>query len=628
MRFGFVFPALMKANDKLRKDLKQSAKEGQDNYRVKQIKNLRQQLREAQAIADGLTLELLNKTGMQKEDVNQLYDRILSQPKLAKPNNPVKLKKEVLLVQQQLAAAERELAATKKLLREYRSGERRIEDDQLVRPQPSPSKASAALSESALAEELRQLRLQHEITLGEIDTKNKVISLHRDMCAKLQQENRELRHVKMQSEVLEAQKQKAEAEATRTRLEMMRTAENTEEYHQDLRELRTKLNSVLNMRDKVEAAHNAKVAALQQNVAKIQEREAHLLSQINLLKTDLKAAQEAALAYQAQAVSAAQAQKPPSSTVKSGAAGHEQQVWDLQTKLQIVTKDLKSTKAELKALQAERQGRTDDALASYRLRIHDLERENTSLSARFDEVERSFVVRESHSANVADLQAKYHALLKEIHGKQTKREHDAALIQDLQAAKVAADAAHANVAGQLAQIQEERQRERETISQQEAEIKQLHAALQERSAAFQASIAAPSAAAAGSSATSGSQGSLGGAREALSRDTSRSTLSDGYGDLFGDADQDPKQLRKKIKKQEETHLEHVAKLMRNFEIKEKELLYQIAKLQETIKPGSGSRVHLQWQNPYKQQLAPRPNVNNRPPVNISSSDESESDNDV
>jgi chromosome segregation ATPase len=214
----------------------------------------------------------------------------------ADSNNPVKLKKDVLVLQNSTTALdpERELAATKKLLREYRSGERRMDaDGEVVRS----AKAAAAPSDCALAEELRQLRLAHAVALGEVETKGRVAALSRDMCAKLQQENRELKTMKLQRDGLAAAKEAAEHDAAHTRQQIIQSVGSTEERHQDIRELRTKLATLLSVRDKVEQQHAEKVADLRTSIGKIQERELQLRGHIQLLKADLKAAQDAAAYY-------------------------------------------------------------------------------------------------------------------------------------------------------------------------------------------------------------------------------------------------------------------------------------------------------------------------------------------
>lgn len=87
--------ALIRSNTLLKKELAQAQKEGQDNYRVKMIKALRQQLRESQALVDELTKQLMEKSRLSEDEVGEIFDQVLSQPKLAKPNNPAKLKKDV-----------------------------------------------------------------------------------------------------------------------------------------------------------------------------------------------------------------------------------------------------------------------------------------------------------------------------------------------------------------------------------------------------------------------------------------------------------------------------------------------------------------------------------------------------
>lgn len=90
---------IMKSNDLLKKQIKQLKKENQDNYRVKMIKNLRQQLREQQTICEALTNKLLN-TGIAEKELNMLYDEVLSHCKLARPNATSQLKKDVSSITQ------------------------------------------------------------------------------------------------------------------------------------------------------------------------------------------------------------------------------------------------------------------------------------------------------------------------------------------------------------------------------------------------------------------------------------------------------------------------------------------------------------------------------------------------
>jgi len=565
--------ALMRSNDVLRKELKQARKEGSDNYRVKQIKHLRQQLRETQSIADALTHQLMAKSGMSKDEVGELYDDILSQPKLAKPNNPVKLKKDVLILQNSTQALERELAATKKLLREYRSGERRLEaDGEVFRP----ARAAAMPSDSAIAEELRQLRLQHEVALGEIETKSRVVALHRDMCAKLQAENRELQQLKLNWDDMERARQVAEQEAAQTREQMLRSMGHSEEYVQDIRELRTKLATLLQVRDKVEAQHEAKLNAMRQGVAKIQERELHLRGQIQMLKADLKAAQDAATHYKREASQGKAALEAAHKQTESD------KVWELQTKLSVLSRELKEKSTDLRAAQAALKGsgrHASEAERALQERIAQLTHDNSRLSSTLDQVERRYIthneeIARGHGERSA-LELKYNALLREMDERAARFQSNQQMNQDMQARLNAAEQAVQYHTEQAAQMQAQRQADLQRIETQENTLKQMQLALNER-ARFDG-------------------GATGGeVAAALASHRSHDSSSD---DLFsnrGGGEKSNAALAAQLKRQEETHLEHVAKLMRNFEQKERDMLYQIARLQETIKPGSGNRTHLAY----------------------------------
>ena len=601
----------MRSNDVLKKEVRQLRKEGSDNYRVKQIKNLRQQLRETQAISDALTRTLMDKAQMSADEVGELYDDILSQPKLAKPNNPVKLKKDVLVLQNSTTALERELAATKKLLREYRSGERRMDaDGEVVRS----AKAAAAPSDSALAEELRQLRLAHAVALGEVETKGRVAALHRDMCAKLQQENRELKTMKLQWDGLAAAKEAAEQDAAHTRQQMIQSMGSTEEYHQDIRELRTKLATLLSVRDKVEQQHAEKVGDLRTSIGKIQERELQLRGHIQLLKADLKAAQDAVSYYKQ---SAALAKTQAAASLR---ATESDRVCELQNKLAIVSKDLKEKSTELRAAQAIlKGGRHGSSEAEHALqdRVSQLKQDNAQLRSQLDAVERRYITHhEELSRGVGErsaLEVKYTALLREMDERATRFQSNQQLMLEMETRLHSAENAAQQQAAQLADAHAQRDAERQRTEQLEGTIKQLKLALDER-ARFD-----------GGGAGAGAGGGA---------NTSRSDLSDSADDLLSNrpsGSESAKSLAAKLRRVEETHLEHVAKLMRNFEIKEKEHLYQIAKLQETIRPGSGNRTHLTYKDPYNTRIPPQSQQQQqaaKKPFNIdTSSSESDDDDD-
>jgi hypothetical protein len=565
----------MRSNDVLRKEIKQLKKEGSDNYRVKQIKHLRQQLRETQSIADALTHQLMNKSGMSKDDIGELYDDILSQPKLAKPNNPVKLKKDVLLLQNTTQALERELAATKKLLREYRSGERRLEaDGEVFRA----SRPAATPSDSALAEELRQLRLQHEVALGEVETKNRVVALHRDMCAKLQAENRELQQLRLGWDEMQAARQTAEQEAAQTREQMLRSMGHSEEHVQDVRELRTKLATLLQVRDKVEASHEAKLNAMRQGVAKVQERELQLRGQIQMLKQDLKAAQDAASHYRKECAVAKAATEAAHKQTESD------KVWELQTKLAVVARELKEKNTELRAAQASLKGggrsAASDTERALQERIVQLSHDNARLSSTLDAVERRYI---THNEEVARgdgarsaLEVKYNTLLREMDERAARFQANQQLNEEMRARLAAAEQAVQYHTEQAAQMQQQRAADAQRLEQQENTLKQMQLALNER-ARF--------------------DGGAGGSEVAasLGSNTARSNASSSD-DLFSNrgAEKSNAALSAQLKRQEETHLEHVAKLLRTFEQKERDLLYQVARLQETLKPGTGNRTHLAY----------------------------------
>lgn len=601
----------MKSNDKLKKEVKQLRKEGSDNYRVKQIKNLRQQLRETQSIADALTKTLMNKTGMAKEEMGELYDEILSQPKLSKPNNPVKLKKEVLVAQNQNAALERELANTKRLLREYRSGERRAEDDE-GRELPHPSKRLIpAPSDSALAENLRQLKLAHDISLGEIETKTRVISLHREMVEKLQAENRELRQMKQKWDLLHEAKTAAEEDAARARHELVRHAGSNEDSAQDIRELRLKLQALMQVREKIESQHAQKVAQLHTNIQKIQERESHLLGQINLLKADLKTSTDSVAWYRQQAALAKSAAGPN--------ATDSEKVWELQTKLAIVTKELKETKLELRGAGGahSKKGEAERALHD---RISQLQSDNARLSSQMDVIERKYLTFHEDSAattsQMSDLQSKYHAALQELDQRHTRSTgKDNAMQELLNRRNQEMEGRLQQMQATLERMQQEQREDRTEVEKGEKIIAQLRTALADAS----------------NNRSYTGQGGGGG-------DSTSRSQADSSDDLLGRAHSHSSHAaasaaQKALRKAEEAHLEQVAKLMRQFETKEKEMLYQIARLQEQIKPGSGNRTHLNYKSPYQTKAAvmqqqQRPTmVGGRKPINLDSSDEDEEDDD-
>jgi hypothetical protein len=526
----------MRSNDVLKKEVRQLRKEGSDNYRVKQIKNLRQQLRETQAISDALTRTLMDKAQMSADEVGELYDDILSQPKLAKPNNPVKLKKDVLVLQNSTTALERELAATKKLLREYRSGERRMDaDGEVVRS----AKAAAAPSDSALAEELRQLRLAHAVALGEVETKGRVAALHRDMCAKLQQENRELKTMKLQWDGLTAAKEAAEQDAAHTRQQMIQSMGSTEEYHQDIRELRTKLATLLSVRDKVEQQHAEKVADLRTSIGKIQERELQLRGHIQLLKADLKAAQDAAAFYKQ---SAALAKTQAAASLR---ATESDRVWELQNKLAIVSKELKEKSTELRAAQATiKGGRHGSSEAEHALqdRVSQLKQDNAHLSSQLDAVERRYITHHEDlargSGERSALEVKYTALLREMDERAARFQSNQQLMIEMETRLHGAESAAQQQAAQLADAHAQRDAERQRIEQLEGTIKQLKLALDER-ARFDSG---------GGGAGAGAGGGV---------NTSRSDLSDSADDLLSNrpsGSESAKSLAAKLRRVEETHL--------------------------------------------------------------------------
>ena len=597
--------AIMASNNKLQKEIRQLRKEGSDNYRVKQIKNLRQQLRESQAIADALTHTLMNKSGMKQDEIGDLYDQILSQPKLAKPNNPVKLKKDVLILQNNTQALERELVATKKMLREYRTGERRMEEHGEVMRSAQPASAP---SDSAIASELRQVKLSLDVAQGEIATKDRVISVHRDMCAQLQQENRELKQVKMEFDVMAHAKARAEEELARTREQMLRGAGSTEEYHQDIRELRTKLATLLSVRDKVEAQHAEKVGNLQLGIKKIQDRELQLRGQIQLLKADLKSAQDAVAFYKQSAALAKSKEAAAARTTESD------RVWEVQSKLAIVSKELKEKSTELRAAQAQLKGGRSGASEAERAlseRIAQLSHDNSRLSAALDAVERRYIthneeVTRGHGERSA-LEIKYNALLQEMDQRAQRFQSNQQSMTEMEARCQAAED-QARRAQQNAQ--EERralEQERAQTAQAEATVKQLQLALAER-ARFDGGSGAGAGASADASNTARSH---------------TSSTDDLFGNRPGDA-----AAQKRLQRMEETHLDHVAKLMKNFEAKERDMLYRIATLQEKLAPGSGNRTHLTYK-PGGAGPAARPAAiaAQKPPSKLLESDSDEADDD-
>jgi len=93
--------SLLKLNSIQQKKIIQLEKEQKDNYRVKMIKSLRQQLREAITINEMLLTKLYD-FGIKSDQINSMYGDILSKFKLCRPSQPIQLKKELIQKDQQI----------------------------------------------------------------------------------------------------------------------------------------------------------------------------------------------------------------------------------------------------------------------------------------------------------------------------------------------------------------------------------------------------------------------------------------------------------------------------------------------------------------------------------------------
>jgi len=620
--------ALMRSNSKLQAEIKQLRKEQSDNYRVKQLKNLRQQLRETQAIADELTRRLISKGGMNEDEVGELFDEVLSQPKLAKPNNPVRLRKDLVILQQKHEALERELAEMKRTVREYRTGLRRPDEDGTSPLSPSRSPASPSSSSSApdsstivaLKEQVRQLRLELDLARGESESQSRLASVHRELAAKTQDENRELRASLLRLESAEISRKQSMQDARASRDALVRSVSSTEETAQDVRELRMKLSQLISVRDQVEQSHATKVAQLTNQLSKLSDRETALLNQLSMLQSDLKSMTNAVTFYR---------NKLKDARHDTQVASESERILERETKIEILRRENREKKTQIKLLQAQLAAANNastasatgggrrsnqavaesesEAIAALRQQLDQALADNARLHQAMERVERNFIVHHESQQlgehRAKELEKKVHSLLSELDAKSTRFEQGQTLLQELQSKYSGAQVALASCNDQVDQLRSELDTLRRAKERAEMKVVELERTLAERSGFERAAAAinangesAPALAASSREQASSSTAAAAGSMSARSDSSSSSLLTPRTRLMTGThlSASSTASLRQQLQEQEDRHLEHVAKLLKNFDQKEKQLLHQIAILQEQRRPGSANPQHLRW----------------------------------
>mmetsp|Transcript_14682 Transcript_14682/g.28765 ORF Transcript_14682/g.28765 Transcript_14682/m.28765 type:complete len:307 (-) Transcript_14682:63-983(-) len=285
---------LLKSNDALKAEIIQLKKEGHDNYRVKMIKNMKQQVRELQCHVETLKKALLSK-GSTIDEIDDMMVAAVNAPKRLRPPSTEQLQKQIAQLKNEKLKLQGQLKASKNSSSSSSSSNSGDMDMLRFGGVLGGDAARGAAIVQANGDMTASERV--DVLEAELLAKAKYVDELKDMLDSVQATNRKLNVVKEKFRRSEEKRIRAVEETGRLKEELLSTAADEEAVYQEIRTLRAKVAFLTAAKDKNENRHFAQLADQDKLVQKHKDRETHLLSQIALLKADLKTAQEVVEVY-------------------------------------------------------------------------------------------------------------------------------------------------------------------------------------------------------------------------------------------------------------------------------------------------------------------------------------------
>jgi len=254
--------ALLKTNESLQQQLRQSKREGNDSYRVKLIKSLRNQTRHQDAIIEALKTFVRDR-GATDDEISDAIDETLKQPKLARGPRPETLEKKIAILNRENKALRERLQKRKRkdpthtgtlvsstssmsmhitdskheTTTETKHSSRQDNHDDCKRPiglnEKQRQQAADLYRDNAqMTLQVKDLSEDISVLCVQLQQKDKTIKEHQVMIQALQKDTRHLRLQKMQLDEAEARQVELTNELSGVRTELMRVITENEQVRQ------------------------------------------------------------------------------------------------------------------------------------------------------------------------------------------------------------------------------------------------------------------------------------------------------------------------------------------------------------------------------------------------------------